>query len=326
MCIYLMKKHPATGIIRYMNAFDIIEKESGRFSSIVIIGHIQPDGDCIGSSLGLKYLLKDNYGLDSIVVNQRIERFDFLGNWTLPGNVDYSDAFVIHVDNSTRGRSADVPFIDAPAILKIDHHLVVDSYGTWNVEEKVSSCSEIIARHAIEKGLRIGQDAARALYAGMVTDTGRFAYPSVDSTTFRVAATLLESGFDMPDLISRISMRSLESIGYIGHVYSSMEISSGGVVWLYVTQDVIDRFGLTPDKVSEALSCMRDIEGHPIQVLFADLEGKIRVEFRSDRIDIVDVARRFGGGGHAFACGARLASPSDIPLVVEALEAYMPKV
>lgn len=307
-----------------MNAFDIIEKESRKHARTVIVGHIQPDGDCTGSSLGLKYLLKDNYGIDAAVVNQRLDSMSFLGTWDSPGSVDYSDAFVIQVDNSTRERSADTAFITAPAVLKIDHHIVVDSYGDWNIEEQLSSCCQIIAEHAIEKNLIIGMDAARALYTGMVTDTGSFSYTGVDSRTLAVASRLLESGFDLPLLMSQIKRRSLESVEFTKYCYDNLQISEGGIPWLYVRQDVIDRFNLTPDKVSGALSCLRDIEGHPIYVLFADLADKIRVEFRSDRISIVDVAVKFGGGGHKCACGARLQSADTIPDVIRELEKYMP--
>ena len=307
-----------------MNAFDIIEKESRKHARTVIVGHIQPDGDCTGSSLGLKYLLKDNYGIDAAVVNQRLDSMSFLGTWDSPGSVDYSDAFVIQVDNSTRERSADTAFITAPAVLKIDHHIVVDSYGDWNIEEQLSSCCQIIAEHAIEKNLVISRDAAMALYTGMVTDTGSFSYTGVDSRTLAVASRLLESGFDLPLLMSQIKRRSLESVEFTKYCYDNLQISEGGIPWLYIRQDVIDRFNLTPDKVSGALSCLRDIEGHPIYVLFADLADKIRVEFRSDRISIVDVAVKFGGGGHECACGARLQSADTIPDVIRELEKYMP--
>ncbi len=307
-----------------MNAFEIIEREIIKYPKTVVIGHIQPDGDCIGASLGLKYLIEENYGISPIVVNQPIARFGFLGSWNLPGSVDYSDAFVIQVDNSARERSADPSFMAAPSILKIDHHIVMDSYGHENIEELLSSCCEIIASHAIRRKLKIGADAARCLYAGMVTDTGRFSYPSVDSSTLRTAATLLDTGFDLSFLISKINERSMDSVNFIIHAYSQLRVSPGGVLYMYITQDVIDRYHLTPDMVSEALSCMRDIKGYPIFVLFADLNGKIRVEFRSDRIKINQVAVEFGGGGHAFACGARLDDASRIPDVVKELEKYIP--
>lgn len=307
----------------FMNAFEIIEREITKYPKTVIIGHIQPDGDCVGASLGLKYLIEDNYGVSPVVVNQAISRFEFLGAWTLPGNVDYSDAFVIQVDNSTRERSADPEFMGAPSILKIDHHIVMDSYGHENIEELLSSCCEIIASHAMARNLKISQDAARCLYAGMVTDTGRFAYPSVGPDTLRIAARLLDTGFDMSFLIARINERTMDNVQFMAHAYSQLRISEKGVLYMYVTQDVIDRFHLTPDMVSEALSCMRDIKDHPIFVLFADLNGKVRVEFRSDRIKINQVAVAFGGGGHAFACGARLDDSSMIPDVVRELEKYL---
>ena len=171
---------------------------------------------------------------------------------------------------------------------------------------------------------RVKKQALLKPWTGMVTDTGRFSYTGVDGKTLAVASRLLETGFDMPAIISLLSRRDMNSVEYTKYCYENMKISKGGVVWLYVKQETIDRFHLSPDMVSQALSVMRDIEGHPIFVLFADLDGRIRVEFRSDRIRIVDVAVKFGGGGHPCACGARLDSPDMIAQVVEELGKYMP--
>ena len=310
-------------ILVIMNAFDIIESEIGKHAKTVIIGHIQPDGDCMGSSFGLFHLIKDNWGITPVVVNQDIRRFHFLGSWTLPGNTDYSDAFVIQVDNSTRLRSADPSFMNAPSILKIDHHIVTDSYGNWNIEKQLSSCCQIIAEEAFSKGLKVSAEAAQALYMGMVTDTGRFAYDGVDASTLEVASLLLKTGFDMPSLIERIEVRSIESVRFMAQCYNDLRISEGGVPWIYVKQETIDRYHLSPDMVSQALSVMRNIEGHPVYVLFADLEGKVRVELRSERIPVVSVAMKFGGGGHNYACGARLAGAHMIPDVIRELESVL---
>lgn len=306
------------------NLFDIVEKEIKNYKKTVIIGHIQPDGDCLGSSLGMYNLIKDNYGSEAIVVNQPIKRYEFLGSWTLPYNTVYDeDTFVIHVDNASAPRSADPDFIKAGCILKVDHHMVVDSYGTYNVEETLSSCCEIIVKHALDKGLKISQDAARALYCGMVTDTGRFMYPSVNGDTLRRGAALLDTGFDMSDLFAALNARTMDNVNYIATCYQELKFSEKGVAWMYITQDIIDRYHLTPDMVSEALSTMRDIKGHPVMVLFADLGDLIRVEFRSDRIKLNQIAAQFGGGGHAFAAGARLTTKEEIPQVIEALETLL---
>ncbi|MBO5769805.1 MAG: bifunctional oligoribonuclease/PAP phosphatase NrnA [Spirochaetales bacterium] len=302
------------------NSFDIIKKELPNYKKVVVIGHIQPDGDCVGSSLGMAYILRDNFGIEPIVVNQELKRFEFLGNWTLPNNVDYSDAFVIQVDNATRHRSADPDFINAPCILKIDHHLVVDSYGHYNVEKKKPSCCEIIAEDAINAGLTIGKEAARCLYAGMVTDTGRFAYPGVNSDTLRTAATMLDAEFDFGELMSQINKREMKNVKFIAYAYNQLQVTEKGVVWMYIPQSAIDSFGLSYDMVSEALITMQNISGHPVYVLFSDLYDKIRVEFRSDRVKLNHVAEHFGGGGHSFAAGARLNSADEISAVLEELD------
>lgn len=302
------------------NSFDIIKKEIGNYSKVVVIGHIQPDGDCVGSSLAVAHIIKDNFGIDAIVVNQELKRFNFLGTWTLPCNTDYSDAFVIQVDNATSARSADPDFINAPCILKIDHHVVVDSYGKYNVEKQKPSCCEIIAEDAINAGLIIGQEAARCLYTGMVTDTGRFAYPGVSADTLRVAATLLDTGFDLGELMANINRREMKNVKFIGYAYSQLQCTEKGVLWMYIPQSAIDSFGLSNDMVSEALSTMQSIKDHPVYVLFSDLYDKIRVEFRSDRIKLNQVAAMFGGGGHNFAAGARLDSTDQIPNVLAELD------
>ena len=305
-----------------MNIFEIVGQEIDRNKTrnVFVIGHIQPDGDCIGSSLGMKYLIEENYGINVVVVNQPIRRYDFLGYWSTPGSQDYSASFVIQVDNATKDRSADTAFTAADCVLKIDHHIVVDSYGHYNVEETLPSCAELIARDAIDHGLKITQDAAKCLYTGMVTDTGRFLYPGVNASTFRIAATLLDTGFDMPEIMSRINERSMDNVNYIAYAYSQLKLTEKGVLWMYIPQEVIDRFALTPDMVSQALECMRNVGGHPVSVLFADLNGRVRVEFRSDRVKLNQVAAMFGGGGHAFAAGARLDSPTRIPDVLAELD------
>ena len=304
------------------NLFDILEREHALDPErpIVIIGHIQPDGDCVGSSLGLHNLLKFNYGWDSTVVNQKIDKLNFLGEWTLPGNVEYGHTLVVQVDNSVSNRSADPDFMKADTVIKVDHHIVMESYGKYNIEKQISSCCEIIAEEAIAHGLKFNEDAARCLYTGMVTDTGKFQYPGVNASTMRTAAVLLEAGFDMPDLISHLNSRTMEDVKFIAEAYNLVQQTEKGVLWSYVKQEVIDRYNLTPGQVSGALQTLRDVEGHPVHVLFADLGDKIRVEFRSDRVKLNQVATMFGGGGHAFAAGCRLDDASEIPAVLRELD------
>lgn len=310
-------------IIKLMNIFDIIEKEITRFDRVYILGHIQPDGDCIGSSLGLYYLIKENYGRECIVVNEEIEKYSYLGSWTVPGSIDYRGSLAIQVDNSVRNRSCDCSFMDASVVIKIDHHIVIDSYGTYNEERMTSSCCEIIASDAIEKGLRMTQDAAACLYTGMSTDSGNFMYSGVSSSTLFIASKLLETKIDVSEFLSKAYERNFNTVKFIAEAYNRMKVTEKGVLWIYIPQEIEDKYSLSPDMVSEALSCMRNIKDHPVYVLFSDLFGKIRVEFRSQGIAVNEVASSFGGGGHKFASGARLKSAEEIPLVLDALDKLM---
>lgn len=145
--------------------------------------------------------------------------------------------------------------------------------------------------------------AAMCLYAGRVTDTGRFAYPSVGPDTLRSATILLCTGFNMGFLISRINERSMENVNFVMQCNLADDKRKGGGVHVHhpgCHRQIPSYSG----HGSETLSCMRDIRNHTIFVLFADLNGKVRVESMSDRIMINQVAVAFGGDGHAFACGA----------------------
>ena len=120
--------------------------------------------------------------------------------------------------------------------------------------------------------------------------------------------------------MANINRREMKNVKFIGYAYSQLQATEKGVLWMYIPQSAIDSFGLSYDMVSEALSTMQSIKDHPVYVLFSDLYDKIRVEFRSDRIKLNQVAAMFGGGGHHFAAGARLDSADMIPNVLAELD------
>lgn len=291
-----------------------------KYNKIYILGHVKPDGDCYGSSLGLKEIIKENFQKEAIVLNQKSEALAFLGECHDPSDIDFEGSLAIQVDTANKERSCNSAFMKADYVIKIDHHVVVDSYGDFNIERQISSCAELIATLAVENDLVINKEAAKCLYTGIFTDTGRFFFPGVNGNTHRMVAKLLDTGFDMNELHAQLSYRDFDILAYQAYVYANIKSTAKGVLYLYVDRKNIERLGLSNEQVGGAISEMSMIRNHPIWVLFYEMEDVIRVRLRSDRIKLNQVAEMFNGGGHFYASGATLYAKKDVEKVLAKLD------
>ncbi len=190
------------------------------YDKIIIFRHERPDGDCTGATKGLKRILNLSFpGKDIRVINPgKSDYLAFLGEDD--GEVDesqYRESLGIALDTATTKRIANKGYDRVRELIKIDHHIPVDDYGTlrW-VEEERSSCCEMIVKfydnHKDE--LKIDLEAAKYLYTGMVTDSGRFRFRSVSGETLRLAGLLLDVGVDTDTLYANLYMRDFDSFRF----------------------------------------------------------------------------------------------------------------
>lgn len=301
--------------------FKEILKTIEAYNRILVHGHIRPDGDCYGSQFGLAEIIKENYPEKDVhVVGDTSDFVSFLGTPEKATITDemYKGALAIVVDCGSADRVSDQRYQTADKVIKIDHHIAQVHYGDIvYVEEESPACCQIITKFAKEMGLKINEKAAFALYTGLVTDTGRFRFRGVDSDTFDAASELMKHNVDVEVLDNKLSVETMNVIKYKGYVLANACFTDSGVVYIKVTRDIVNQFGLTDEEAASQVGLLGTVEGYPIYLLFMEYPTEIRIRLRSRGPRVDRLANMYGGGGHEKAAGAHLDSWEDLPRFIE---------
>ncbi|MGQ9630166.1 MAG: DHH family phosphoesterase [bacterium] len=284
--------------------------------SFVVTTHYKPDGDAIGSELAL-YNFLSQLGKRVVVVSDPIPQvYRFLpGSGSvepspLPEHRRYDVLIAVDCEEVKRLKARDLVGV-LPISVNIDHHPQNEGFGSHNfVNPQASASAEVIYNLIKDGGFEITYDVALCLYTATVADTGCFRYPRVTERTHLMAAELLDCGIS-PLFISKnlFESRSLSVIKLMGLALNTMETSDDGqVCWLYVTKKMFDATGTREEDTEGFVNYAESIEGVKVALFFRELgDGRIRVSFRSDEgVDVEEIARKFGGGGHKNASGCTL--------------------
>lgn len=277
--------------------------------TIVIHGHKRPDGDCYGAQFGLKNIIKTTYPNKHVfVVGQTSDFVNFVGQVDTITDDKYANALVIVVDTATEERISDPRYNMGSYLIKIDHHIPVDNYGDlrW-VDTSFPSAAQMIAYfyNQFKAELKMTKEGAIALYTGIVTDTGRFRYRGVSKVTHQLAGMLIEKGVDVEFIDQQLSKETLDMVALKGYVYSNY-VAADGFIYLKMTRDVIDKFGVTDEQAASVVNALSGIEGFPVWALFIEHPDEIRIRLRSNGPTINELANKYNGGGHAKASGCKI--------------------
>ena len=294
------------------------------YDKIIIFRHKRPDGDAVGSTKGLREILRLTFPKKeiSLINNDYSDYVGFLGgeDGQMPDEY-YADALGIVIDTATPDRISNPKFALCKELVKIDHHIEKEPYGDCSyVEEERSSACEIIAAFydTFKDELKINKDAATYIYAGMVTDSGRFRFRSVSGDTLRLAGMLLDLGVDTDTLYANLYMRDFHTLKFQSYVYNKMKITENGVAHLYVDLAMQRKFGLTSEEASASVSYMESIRNSLIWIAFIEnKDGSIRVRLRSRFVTVNEIAERYHGGGHACASGATVYSKKEMKALIK---------
>lgn len=296
----------------------IILDKIKEYDKIFLFRHFRPDGDAVGSTKGLCALLKNTYPEKKIYL-QNSDFSNYLaflgGEDELLPDEEYADALGIVLDTATQKRISNQKFSLCKELVKIDHHIPVESYAQYEwVEEHRSSTCEMVAAFydAFKDELKMSKEAATYIYTGMVTDSGRFRFREVSGDTMRLAGMILEQGVDTDTLYANLYLEDVKDLRFESYVHRKMQISDSGVASMYVTKRIKKKFNLTNEEASACVSCMDSIKGSLIWIAFIEGEnGEIRVRLRSRFVTVSELAERYHGGGHACASGATVYSKAE---------------
>jgi len=280
---------------------------------IVIASHVRPDGDAIGSLLGLGLALHNvGKSVQMILADGVPSSFKHLeGSELITKEVNGEHDTFITVDCADFKRTGKVFENFGQPDINIDHHKTNENFGKLNlIEAEEVATAAILTNHLIEWGYKITNPIAAALLTGIITDTLGFRTSNTNPSALRLCATLMETGVDMPDLYMRsLVKKSFVAAKYWGTGLSSME-HKNGIVWATLTLEDRKRAGYGGNDDADLINMISAIDGHKVGMIFVQQnDNHVKISWRAleSGVDVSQVAKHFNGGGHAAAAGA------DIP-------------
>ena len=292
---------------------------------IIIHRHTNPDGDALGSQIGLKHIILENFPDKTVyMTGDAAGRYAFMADSVMDEVADsvFPTALCIILDTSAPHLISDDRYQQAKALCRIDHHLFIDQIAPVElVDSSCESCCGLITAFCMENGLRLNSAAATALYTGMVTDSGRFRYDSTNAQTMRCAAFLLEHGVDTNEIFRNLYASDFNQLVLRAKYTLKIGFTPCKVAYIYTTRDELEASGTDEFTISRGMvSVMSDIQGVDIWANFTETERGVLCELRSSLYNINPIAVKYGGGGHAKASGATLPDRETAMLMLDDLD------
>lgn len=297
-----------------------------KYDKIIIHRHQKPDGDALGSQLGLLGIIRDSYPEKQVyAVGDMTPRYAFMASAPMDEIDDstYEGALAIILDTSAKELICDSRYTMAEATARLDHHLFVEKIADEEVtDSSFESCCGLVAAMAMEAGLSVSAASAKALYTGMITDSGRFRYSSTTANTFRVAAFLIDKGFDTADIYRNLYSDELFFIQLRAKFVLRINVTPDRVGYIYTTKEEAAEYGADSFTLSRGMvNVMSEVKGIDSWVNFTETESGVLCEIRSSLYNINPIAVKYGGGGHQMASGATLKDREEAMSLLEDLNA-----
>lgn len=311
--------------------FEQVIEKIHQYHKIVIHRHSRPDGDAMGSQIGMKYLILENFPEKEVkIVGDDPGFYSFVAADTMDKVEDsfYDDALAMILDCGSPSMVSDDRYTLAKETVRIDHHIFGGQFAdTEVIDTSFESCCGMIAELAYAQNLRLNPVSAAALYTGMVTDSGRFRYDSTTARTHKLASFLMEQKFDTNEIFRNLYADELESKKRKAQFILKINFSPKNVAYIYTTLEEFNNLGMDVFAVSRGMvNTMADIRGVDIWVNFTETEKGVLCELRSSRYNINPIAVKYGGGGHAKASGATVADRETAMAMLSDLDEMMGEV
>ena len=281
-------------------------------SSNLITGHINPDGDALGSALAFKLIL-DSKGVESDV------SFDMKGN--VPSNLNhlpidlildspkknYENVYAFDCGNSERLEDLEEIALNSARVIVVDHH-INPSFGDIQViDSNAASTTQVLFREILSAKIAIDKNIANCLMTGLITDTGRFQYSNTDNEVFEIASKLMLSGAELTSISDNIyGSIPLNAIKLQSEVLNRIELyEDEELVVSYVLQEDYQNYNIDSSETDFLIDSIRLVKESNIALLLKEQQDKsFKGSLRSrNELDVQQIASLFGGGGHKAASG-----------------------
>ncbi len=304
-------------------------------SKVLLLSHVRPDGDAIGSQIALGASL-EGLGKDVFLINEDgcPDNLKFLqGSEKIskPNSYEILADLCIVLDTANFERVGSVCGQLAKgcdSIINIDHHITNEKYGDlYFVDPQAPATAQIVYELLYSHQLPICEESRDAIFVGLSTDTGGFRYPATTSRSFEIGADLTKLGADCGELSSNMYERySLKRIELLKELLGNLRVSSCGRVasWI-LDMDTKIRLSLKPEDSENLTDLIRGINTVEVAVFFEELKSDyVRISMRSKNTKVADVSKicaNFGGGGHPLASGAK--TKGDVSKIADEVLSYI---
>ncbi len=292
--------------------FEAVLQEIQNFDTIIIHRHSRPDGDALGSQIGLKHLILENFpGKTVYMVGDEAGHLTFMADSVMDEIPDsaYEGALAVILDCGGEHLISDDRWKLAKRTVRMDHHLYTGCFTDAEaIDPSFESCCGLITLMAYLSGWTLTPIAARSLYTGMVTDSGRFRYDATSARTFAMASWLMKEEIDTEALYKDLYADDFENKLRRAQFLLKVKFTPNRVAWIYTTAQELAETNMSTFAVSRGMvNTMADIRGTDIWVNFTEADGGVLCELRSAGPNVNPIAVKYGGGGHAKASGAKVA-------------------
>ena len=301
--------------------FDEIVKTS---KNILIISHVNPDGDTLGTMCALQLAIQKNYKkkAEMLILSKLPKVYEFLPNIGEVKTLDMFDKsreydLVVAVDVASIDRliDAQVLFEKAKFSVNIDHHRTNNNYGSLAiVEPHASSSGEVLYKIMKNLDWPIDLDTATCVYTAILTDTGGFRFENTNAEVFKIAAELTEMGINPKKLYKKCyESKSRAVVLFQSYCVSKAVFSANEkIAYTIVYKKDIEKFGVGDDATDGIAEALRAISSTDVSFVVKEVDTKIcKISMRSKELDIAEVCSKFGGGGHKFAAGCTVKASCD---------------
>ena len=297
-----------------------IYKQIKKYDDIVIARHVGPDPDALGSSIGLKEIIKNTFPKKNVyVVGCPASRFKYIGDLDkLPE--DTSKMLLIVTDTPDKGRVDTAIPNEFAYSIKIDHHPFIEKYCSLElIDETASSASQLILELVFNTKLNLTLEAAEKLFVGLISDTDRFLFSYTTPKTFNLVSKLIEeTNLDFTKLYTKLYLRPLKEVRFKGYLQDNLCVTEHGFGYIKIDEELLEKYNVDAATAGNMVNDFNYIEGVEAWAVFSydKNNGNIRGSIRSRGPIINEVASRYNGGGHKFASGVRLKNFEEVDKII----------
>ena len=302
--------------------YDTVKK----YNKIIIVRHIGPDPDALGSAIGFKEIIKETFPEKEVyAIGSVATKFKFMGDLDKVKEDIFKDSLLIVCDTPNFARIDGIDDINVfKEVIKIDHHPEIDDFGNvkW-IDDTKSSVCQMIMELVYNTKFKITKSAAEKLFRGLVSDTERFLYSYTSPDTMRIVSKLIDdTKIDFTSLYSDLYKRPLSDIRLLGYMYKNLKVTENGLGYLKLTDKVLKEYGGDAGSGGNLISNFNNIDELLIWVVFTEdvKQGLTRVSVRSSGPIINKVLENHNGGGHMYSSGARIKDEKEIKQIIKELD------